>query len=135
MSEIFDKLNLGARRELVVLNPPESFRTELAQLPALHLHHHLTAVLETEFLLAFVTHRAEVDSLAAQVDARAKGDGVVWFAYPKGTSKRYQADFNRDTGWDALERLGWETVRAISIDENWTALRFRRRQFVKARAK
>ena len=76
-----------------------------------------------------------MEGLAAQVDARAKGDATVWFAYPKGSSKRYKCDFNRDTGWDALKALGWETVRAVSIDEDWTGLRFRRRRYVKARAK
>ncbi|MGB8262073.1 MAG: hypothetical protein WCE75_17070 [Terracidiphilus sp.] len=135
MAEIFEKLNLGNRQELVVLNPPQSFLPVLAQLPALNLHHHLTAVLETGFLLAFVTRKAEVDALAPQVAARAKGDAIVWFAYPKGTSKNYTCDFNRDTGWDALNKLGFETVRAVSIDDDWTALRFRRREFVKARAK
>ena len=64
---------------------------------------------------------------------RVKGDAVVWFAYPKGTSKKFKCDFNRDTGWNELEALGFETVRAVAIDEDWTGLRFRRSEFVKAR--
>jgi hypothetical protein len=99
----------------------------------LHLHHHLTAVLETGFLLAFVTRKSEVDVLAGPVDARAKGDAVVWFAYPKKSSKKYACDFNRDTGWEALQAKGFDAVRAVAIDEDWTALRFRRKEFIKAR--
>jgi len=135
MATVFEKLNLKDQQEIVVLNAPESFRPELARLPVLHLHHHLESVAAVSFLLAFVTRQDEVDALSAQVAARAEGDAIVWFAYPKGTSKKYTCDFNRDTGWAVLEAAGFETVRAIAIDEDWTGLRFRRSQFVKARAK
>ena len=74
-----------------------------------------------------------MDALAAKVAKRAKGDAVVWFAYPKGTSKKYKCDFNRDTGWDALKSAGFDTVRAVAIDEDWTGLRFRRVEFIKSR--
>jgi hypothetical protein len=33
-----------------------------------------------------------------------------------------------------MRALGFETVRAVSIDEDWTALRFRRAEFIKARS-
>jgi hypothetical protein len=133
MATIAEKLNLKSRQEMVVLNAPESFRPELAQLPALTIHSHLESVAETGFVLAFVTRKAEVDALAPLVAVRTPGDAIVWFAYPKGSSKKLKCDFNRDTGWDKLEAAGFETVRAIAIDEDWTALRFRRREFVKAR--
>jgi len=55
------------------------------------------------------------------------------FAYPKGTSKKYKCDFNRDTGWDKLKEAGFDTVRSIAIDEDWTGLRFRRKEFIKSR--
>jgi hypothetical protein len=85
-------------------------------------------------LLAFVARKSEVDALAPAIAARAKGDSIVWFAYPKGTSKKYKCDFNRDTGWDALNAAGFETVRAVAIDEDWTGLRFRRTEYIKARS-
>jgi hypothetical protein len=135
MATLFEKLNLGDRQQIVVLDAPASLEPELARLPVLTIHHHLQSVAETNFLLAFVTRKAEVEGLAAEVAARAPGDAVVWFAYPKGTSKKLKCDFNRDTGWDALNARGFETVRAVAIDEDWTALRFRRREFIKARAK
>jgi hypothetical protein len=133
MAGIFKKLNLGERQDLVVLNPPESFQLELSRLPVINLHHHLTAVTEAGFLLAFVTRKAEVDALAGPVATRAKGDAVVWFAYPKAASKKYKCDFNRNTGWDALKAAGFETVRAVAIDADWTALRFRRTEFINSR--
>ncbi len=133
MANLFEKLNLGSRQEIVVLDAPESFASELAKLPVITIHHHLESVAEADFWLAFVTRKSDVDRLAPQIARRAKGDAIVWFAYPKGTSKKYTCDFNRDTGWDVLKGAGFDTVRAVAIDADWTALRFRRVEYIKAR--
>ena len=131
MANIFEKLNLGSRQEIVVLHAPASFEQELAKLPAMTIHHDLESAAEADFWLAFVTRKSDVDRLAPQVARRAKGDAIVWFAYPKGTSKKYTCDFNRDTGWAALKKAGFDTVRAVALDEDWTGLRFRRKEFIK----
>jgi hypothetical protein len=132
MNGIFEKLNLTDQQEILVLHAPESFLPELARLPVLTIHHHIESVPKIGFFLAFVTRKSEVDALASAVAVRAVGDAIVWFAYPKGTSKKYTCDFNRDTGWDALQALGFNTVRAIAIDEDWSALRFRRVEYIKS---
>jgi hypothetical protein len=135
MATLFEKLNLGDRQQILVLNAPASFDNELAGLPVLTIQRHVESVAEIQFSIAFVTRKSEVDALAPALAARAVGDATVWFAYPKGTSKKYKCDFNRDTGWDALKALGWDTVRAVAIDEDWTALRFRRVEYIKVRSK
>ncbi len=134
MAGIFEKLNLKDHQEILVLQAPESFEPELARLPVMTIHRHIESVPEIRFSLAFVTRQSEVDALVPKVAARAKGDATVWFAYPKGTSKKYKCDFNRDTGWDPLKAAGFDTVRAIAIDEDWTALRFRRKEYIKSRS-
>jgi hypothetical protein len=133
MATLFEKLNLKGHQEILVLRAPESFEPELARLPVMTIHRHLESVTDIRFSLAFVTRQSEVDALAPQIASRAKGDATVWFAYPKGTSKRYKCDFNRDTGWNVLKAAGFDTVRAIAIDEDWTALRFRRVEYIKSR--
>lgn len=135
MATTFEKLNLKDQQQIVVLNAPQSFTPELAKLPVKTIHHSINSVPDIDFFLAFVTRKSEVDALAPQIGKRAKGDAIIWFAYPKGTSKKYKCDFNRDNGWGALNALGFETVRAVAIDEDWSALRLRRSEFVKARAK
>jgi hypothetical protein len=58
-------------------------------------------------------------------------DSVLWFAYPKGTSskgihsEKIKTDINRDTIRVTGEEFGITTVTAISIDDRWSALRFR----------
>jgi hypothetical protein len=133
MTEIFEKLNLKDQQEILVLQAPESFLPELARLPVLTIHHHIESLPHIAFFLGFVTRQSEVDALAGPLAARALGDATVWFAYPKSTSKKYKCDFNRDTGWDALKALGFDSVRVVAIDEDWSALRFRRVEFIKPR--
>src|SRR4029453_10549198 len=83
------------------------------------------------FSLAFVVTQKEVDTLGPQVAKKAKGDAVVWFAYPKGSSKKYTSQINRDNGWGGMGKGGFEPVRMGGIDEDWSAVRFRRVEFIK----
>ena len=131
MSQLFQKMNLKDQTELLVLNAPASFETELAALKDVAIARDVKAVKEVEFSLAFVTKQAEVDKLAQAIAKKVKSDAVVWFAYPKGTSKKYKCEFNRDNGWAVLGELGYEPVRMVAIDEDWSALRFRRAEFIK----
>jgi hypothetical protein len=131
MPSVFAKLNLKDQKQIVVVNAPESFEPELAALEGTTVLRDLGAAKDIAFALAFVTRQKEVDTLAKAVAKKAKGDGLVWFAYPKGTSKKYKCEFNRDTGWAVLGKLGFEGVRQIAIDEDWSALRFRRVEFIK----
>jgi hypothetical protein len=131
MSPLFKKLNLKTQTEILVLNAPESFESELTRLEKVTVQRNIDAVEQIEFSLAFVSKQEEVNLFANAIASLVKGDALVWFAYPKKSSKRYQCEFNRDTGWDVLGELGFEAVRQVAIDEDWSALRFRRVEFIK----
>jgi hypothetical protein len=132
MATTFEKLNLKQQPAIVVLNAPASFEPEVTALTGVTVQRSLASSEPVEFLLAFVTRQQEVDAIAAQLAAHAPGDAIIWFAYPKGTSKRYKCEFNRDTGWAALGAAGFEPVRQVAIDADWSALRFRRVEFIKS---
>ena len=83
------------------------------------------------FALAFVTTQEQVDAIAPAIARKAEGDAVVWFAYPKGSSKKHKSQINRDNGWKVLGQEEFEPVRMVAIDEDWSALRFRRARFIK----
>jgi hypothetical protein len=131
MPSVFAKLNLKSQREILVINAPPSFEGEIAALKNVTVLRDPKKPKTVEFALTFATTRAELDRLSTLLAAKAVGDALLWFAYPKGTSKRYQSEFNRDSGWEIMVQAGFETVRAIAIDEDWSALRFRRMQFVR----
>jgi hypothetical protein len=132
ISPLFKKLNLKDQREIFVLNVPASFEAELARLDDIKVRRDLSAASGVSFVLAFVTRQPEVDALSKTIPKAAPGDAVVWFAYPKGTSKRYKSEISRDSGWNGLGAAGFEGVRMVAIDEDWSAVRFRRAEFIKA---
>jgi hypothetical protein len=131
MSAVFAKLNLKDQKQIVVLNAPDSFETELAALDGVAILRDLKKAKAVTFSLAFVTTHEQVDDLAPALARKAEGDAILWLAYPKGTSKKYKSQINRDTGWNALGHEGFEPVRMVAIDEDWSALRFRRAGFIK----
>jgi hypothetical protein len=132
MTTLFKKLNFKGEAAIHVLNAPESFIPELEALePFTVINTNLASGEKSSFLLGFCSLQKEVDLLAAKAAAAVEGDGILWIAYPKGTSKKYTCDFNRDTGWHVLGKLGFEPVRGVAIDEDWSALRFRRVEFIK----
>jgi hypothetical protein len=135
MSPLFNKLNLGTHRVLHVLGAPASFDSELQQLQGVTVHRtlsgHDSAHDGAHFVIAFAFQQATLDAFSHAIAKATAGDAVVWIAYPKGTSKNYRCEFNRDSGWAVLGDAGFETVRQVAIDDDWSGLRFRRAQFVK----
>jgi hypothetical protein len=130
---LFKKLNLGTHTEIAVFNSPGSFEPELARLEKVKILRDPKKPKAIQFGLAFAVTQKELDRFSSLFVTASKGDAVLWFAYPKGTSKRYRCEFNRDTGWHVMRDAGFETVRMVAIDEDWSALRFRRLEYVNRR--
>ena len=49
------------------------------------------------------------------------GSGNLWVLYPKGN----KADINRDSLWPILSEFGFRPISQVSVDDTWSALRFR----------
>jgi hypothetical protein len=130
VASVFDKLNYKNQREILVLAAPPSFEPELQTLSGVTILRDARKAKTIDFAVAFVTQRAEVEAAVKLIVPKTDGDVVLWFAYPKGTSKRHASEINRDTGWASLKSAGFETVRLVAIDEDWSALRFRRTAYV-----
>jgi hypothetical protein len=127
----FAKLNLKDQKDIVIENAPASFEKEIASLKSVTVRRSMSETKQVEFSLTFATKQKEVDSLARTVARKAAGDAIVWIAYPKKTSKKFTCEFNRDSGWPSMGQAGFEPVRMVAIDEDWSALRFRRAEFIK----
>jgi hypothetical protein len=127
---IFSKLNLKDQAEILVLNAPESFEPELATLAGVKISRDIGEADKIAFSLAFVMTKAQLDAISTAITGKAQGDAILWMAYPKVSSKKYHCDFNRDTGWDVLAKAGFQPVRQVAIDEDWSGLRFRRVDFI-----
>ena len=74
-------------------------------------------------VLVFAATFAELDSRAADLESAARADAIAWVAYPK--AGQLGTDMNRGSLWAHLEGRGIRPVRQVSIDDAWSALRFR----------
>lgn len=132
MTPLFKKLNLGDHETILVLNQPETFETEISGLAGVTILRNASPKPIAQFAIGFAITQAQLDALSRQLSQSTAGDAIVWVAYPKATSKRFQCEFNRDNGWTVLGDAGFEPVRQIAIDEDWSALRFRRTEYIKS---
>lgn len=132
MTPLFKKLNFKEHNEICIINPPEEFGGELKVMKnETSVKSKLTDCKKANFVLTFVKTKNEIETISSELKQILEGDPVIWFAYPKKTSKKYSAEINRDSGWESLRNLGLDTVRAVAIDDDWTALRFRKQEFIK----
>jgi len=60
-------------------------------------------------------------------------DGLLWIAYPKGGATRGATDLPATPWWTKRDVLGeitgeagYKPVAFVNIDDDWTALRFKR---------
>ena len=111
--------------QVVVLNAPPEFRAVMDKWRAEGLPVSQRRTPGSRFVLAFVTSCADIERSAGAIVSSVGADGILWFAYPKRSSRRYRSDIGRDDSWAVLGRMGFEGVRQIAIDDDWTALRFR----------
>jgi len=131
VADVWGKLNLKEQDEIVVVNAPGSFEPDIKALDGVTVKRKPADAKAITFFLAFVTKTKEVEDLAKIVAKKSVPDAVVWFAYPKGTSKKYTSEIGWDTGNGALGEAGFEPVRMVAIDEDWTGKRFRRVALIK----
>ena len=119
MKDVIPKLKF--KKEGIVLHAPAALEKEFLKLGFTNT---LLPKTKSENTLVFVNNEKEfIDFLTKQLKSM-EPDSVLWFAYPKGTSG-IPTDINRDVLRVKAETFGITTVAAISIDNTWSALRFR----------
>jgi hypothetical protein len=129
MTPLFKKLNFKDQSALLIHNAPDSFKHEIKAISEL-ASVSTTSKSKHDFLIFFVTTLKEMNAAIKTIE-KNKTEAVIWFAYPKQSSKKYTCEFNRDTGWQALGDIGLEPVRQVAIDEDWSALRFKKPEQIK----
>lgn len=132
MTPLFKKLNYKEQKQIIAINAPKSFEDELTAMKAnAIIITDLRKVSNVEFAICFLTTQTEIDDFISTIDSKVIGDATIWLCYPKSSSKKHTCDFNRDTGFSSVGKYGFEPVRQVAIDEDWSSLRFRKVQFIK----
>jgi len=126
MNAVLKKMNLKEQKYLLIINAPEEFLPLLKDFTddrkIVPKYNDIDVV---EFAIIFVKSEEEISQNAKLVFNKAKVDAIIWFAYPKKSSKKYKVAINRDSGWNSIGEYGYEPVRQVAIDADWSALRFK----------
>ena len=69
----------------------------------------------------FASSADALRQILSQHKEQLAGPSTFWVAYPKGN----RADVNRDSLWPILGEYGMRPISQVSVDEVWSALRFR----------
>ena len=132
MTPLFKKLNFKDQQTILILNAPESFQENITAMSDFAgFSFDSNELEEIEFAMVFATQQVQINDAVEALYPKLKGDAITWFCYPKKSSKKYKCDFNRDTGWEVMGKYGMEGVRMVAIDQDWSALRFRKVEFIK----
>jgi hypothetical protein len=133
MTPLFKKLNYKEQKQIIAHNAPKSFADELTAMESYaQIVTDLKNASNVEFAICFLTTQTEIDDFISTIDSKINGDAIIWLCYPKSGSKKYTCDFNRDTGFSSVGKYGFEPVRQVAIDEDWSGLRFRKVNFIKS---
>ncbi len=111
--KIHKKLRLRANMLLLVMNAPTTY------LPVLEGQQFDTIPLEEkigdyDFIQVFATRVKQLDELLKVVKTVGKYDCILWFCYPKGSSK-IESDIKRDLFWPILEKINMRPVAQVQI--------------------
>jgi hypothetical protein len=133
MNSLINKLQFKNHKKILILNSPkefDSFKLEISKQS--DLHERIDSKSKYDFLVVFVKNCSDIKTENLNIINLLEEDAVFWYAYPKKTSKKYTSDITRDNGWQPLGVAGFEAVRQVAIDEDWSALRFRKTEFIKS---
>jgi hypothetical protein len=120
---LIKKLGLKPKQRLLIWNAPAGYLDRLKPLPeGAELADAPDGVFD--FVQLFVANKAELERHFPTAVQALKPDGLLWISYPKRSAK-VQTDLTRDEGWAAVTEAGWQGVAMISVDEVWSAVRFR----------
>ena len=132
MSTLLTKLNYKGQKRIALINTEQPFIDIVSgELEDVVIDTEIDPRYPYSFIILFVKSISEVEYLTPMVVHNLMADGVLWFCYPKKTSRKYKSNLDRDHGWKDLNTSGLHGIRMVSIDEDWSAMRFRNIKYIK----
>ncbi|GCE12639.1 hypothetical protein [Tengunoibacter tsumagoiensis] len=117
------KLQMKSGQRVLLLNAPLGYLKNLEPLPE-GVDPVSTPDGEFDFVQLFVKNLEELAEALPIALQAIKYDALFWIAYPKGGSKA-GTDLHRDTLSQAVSEHNFSSVTLVSLDETWSAMRFR----------
>lgn len=126
---ILDKLSLKNEKNILIQGLPSSIEKQFAKLS---FAKNLTPLLKTrklDFALIFAVSENQLNSILSDIVPALKTETRLWVAHPKTTSK-ISTDLNRDSSWNSILSMGYETLETVSLDHVWQAISFNKTEEV-----
>ncbi|MCL6573215.1 MAG: DUF3052 domain-containing protein [Bacillus sp. (in: Bacteria)] len=118
-------------QSVLIINAPKAYDEVIATFEG-EVHQQAENAGGYDFVQVFGINNEELQTIAKHAETSVKEDGLFWICYPKKSSKVYKgSDCSRETVMFLLADEGYEPVRQIAIDEDWSALRFRKPNKIK----
>ena len=133
MKELLRKLNYKEYDRILIMNAGEDFLQSLSdELHDVKIDTEIDQRCPYNFMIIFVKSIREVNDISPVALHNLTADGVLWYCYPKKNSKKLTSDLERDRGWKSMNDLGFYGIRMVSVDEDWSAMRFRNVKYIKS---
>ena len=120
---LLKKLRIKPDQIFAVLHPPAGYLNSLGKLPdGVLVDSEL--VDRYDLIHAFFAHFQELEIQIEDIQTALVDGGILWISYPKQSAKQ-DTDLNRDILRESLLNHSLKAVAQISIDDTWSALRFK----------
>jgi hypothetical protein len=133
MKPLLEKLNYKGQQRIAVINAAPGFSLASAvDNPGIQIDDNIDQRFPYHFMIFFVSRVSEVEKFTPIALHNLVDDGILWFCYPKKTSVNYTSEIDRDHGWEPLNKAGLYGIRLVSVNDDWSAMRFRNRKYIKS---
>ena len=122
-SPVAKKLFIRPGTRWLFYNAPDNYLTILEPLPEGAEPYFATGG-DFAGVQLFILNSADLVKSLKTIMPILKPDTIFWITYPKKSSK-IKSDLEMMGNWDIVGNYGYTSVAAASIDETWTALRFK----------
>lgn len=129
MNEVLKKLKLTKQSPILILNAPVEYKEIMKEIES-EVHTEIKG--KYQFIQLFAKNISEAKEYIGACIEALEDDGYLWLCYPKGSSKKYKSDLNRDTTCKVTEAYNFQGVTLVSIDNDWSAFRIRNNENIKS---
>jgi hypothetical protein len=119
-----DKLHIKSGYTVNVINPPEGYWDHLKNVLPDHVSIEKKPDGTFDFTQLFVKDLAELEIWVPKAIGTIRFDGLLWITYPK-KSGDLNSDLSRDVLVEQMKFYDLKAVTQISVDDTWSAMRFR----------
>jgi hypothetical protein len=123
-NDLFQKMFVKPGMKFLVVGLPQELQALYDQVPD-GLSLLFQPELEADVIQVFVKNEQELRTRLEELPQYLKKpSGILWISYPKGTSG-VSTDINRDSLWPIAASFQFSPNRQVSVDDVWSALRFK----------